>query len=216
MKATSNTKFNQLHQECHALRQENQSLRKQVEEMATQVSLAYHDPLTGLRNRRFFDERLQEEYSRAQRDQNYVFSLVMIDINDFKQINDQKGHATGDKVLKQVANEMLTHLRINDICCRLGGDEFVIILPGADQKQSEQLRQRLRSIRISLPVTLSIGCACYPQDAQLPKHLLDLADERMYADKRRHKNKTLLDRLLQIWQDRKEIVKTGIGLESVW
>lgn len=172
---------------------ENETLRRELAELETYRTLAYRDELTGLWNRRYFDERLTEEISRASRDQ-LRLSVMVADVNDLKLVNDTKGHAAGDRLIRWVATFLKETLRAHDVCCRIGGDEFAVILPGMEATVSEGLIGRLRvalahaSQRLERPVTLSLGAASYPGDASGPRGLLAQADEAMYRDKRRQKS----------------------------
>ena len=156
--------------------------------------MAYRDPLTGLRNRRYFDVRFKEELHRAQRSIEGHCSIVMIDLDDLKQINDLKGHRAGDQALQWVAEFLENELRQNDICCRLGGDEFILLLPDTDvpgrRLVMDRIWDNLRSInaRKSDPMRFSMGGATWPQDASNAAALYDKADKAMYRSKRMNKN----------------------------
>jgi diguanylate cyclase (GGDEF)-like protein len=152
--------------------------------------LAYRDPLTNLHNRRYFDERLAEEIRRGQRHEERSFSLLLVDIDNFKWINDHHGHVMGDATLSLVARHMEHNLRDHDVCCRTGGDEFTIILPETGSDNAERLRERLsefiRPAGWDFPgnVSLSIGAATWPNDGLSAESLLAVADVRMYDNKR--------------------------------
>jgi len=178
----------------------NRSLEQQVVERTAELDrlvrklegFSYEDPLTGLKNRRHFDERLQYEASRATRN-GTPLSLVMIDLDHFKRINDRYGHEAGDTVLMGVAELLQCHFRNADVVCRLGGEEFVAILPGATTAQAEARAEALvravRQLRLShgntplSPITLSCGVATYPGHAREPLALLGLADKALYHAK---------------------------------
>ncbi len=187
---------------CAALEQENQALRRQVEQMRVHSALAYRDALTGLYNRRYFDERVRQEWKRAQRQPGYGFSILFIDVNQFKQVNDRHGHAAGDQTLQWVAAYLNDKLRAEDICCRLAGDEFIVILPGAAQGPCQKLIHRLRrKLQVrhrgsDIPIFLSVGQASYPTNATTLCDLIDHADRDMYRDKRHQRPPTLLRRLV--------------------
>lgn len=165
-----------------ALRRTSQRLRQ----------LAVTDELTGLYNRRFFLDRWEWEWARAKRYQRPL-ACVMIDVNGFKQVNDQLGHHTGDLILKQVAQELRTLLRESDILARFGGDEFVIALPETSPEQAAAVAEKLRHIRIPLPTTqerlqpisLSVGMGRFEQPDESSQAILQAADESLYAFKRR-------------------------------
>ncbi|MGM0574619.1 MAG: GGDEF domain-containing protein [Myxococcota bacterium] len=176
------------------LRRENDKLRREVEALRVYRRLAYRDPLTALWNRRYADERLREEVDRARRQAGGTFSVLVIDLNDFKHINDRFGHAVGDEALVTIAGFLRENARDHDICCRTGGDEFTTILPGADEAGCALMVARLRR-RLGLlnaerpwPLELSIGQATWPMDGAGAEQLVQAADEAMYADKRRQKN----------------------------
>ena len=131
--------------ELNRLQSENDDLRAEVEELREYRRLAYRDPLTGLRNRRYLDERMREEMQRARRHTNPTFSVLLFDLNDFKRINDEHGHAVGDECLRFIARFLEDNLRDHDVCCRTGGDEFTAILPESDAAGAELLVARLRA-----------------------------------------------------------------------
>lgn len=165
--------------------------------------MAYRDPLTGVWNRRYFEERLNEELSRSQRaGSSRRFSVMVLDLNDFKATNDRYGHPVGDTVLKDVGEFLVTHLRHHDVACRTGGDEFSVLLPDLSADDCGHLIDRLRSgleaanAARQIPISLSIGAASWPEAGDSVDALLTRADEAMYADKHRH-------------HDRKKIPATG-------
>jgi len=154
------------------------------------VNLSITDPLTGLLNRRKFEENLQTEISRAQR---YgPLSLLMIDLNFFKAVNDRYGHQAGDEVLKRVAVLLKACCRETDTCARLGGDEFAVLLPHTDGVAAEVVRERIHNecARTSVPfdgeelaLSLSIGMASLPRDAANTGELIAASDADMYRVK---------------------------------
>ncbi len=156
---------------------------------------AYHDPLTGLGNRNLLDDRLQQELARARR-QGGVLGLVLLDLDDFKLINDSLGHAAGDRVLREIAERLRDNTRDEDVVCRLGGDEFVLAFQA--EQAEDLLAIGLKVLEaVSEPVYLegrllrttpSIGVAIYPQDADDADGLLRAADGAMYAAKEVGKN----------------------------
>lgn len=174
------------------LQRENEALRKQVASLQRFQELAYIDPLTGLRNRRYFDERLKEECDRAQRETSSSVSLLVIDIDEFKAINDEQGHVVGDDVLRWLAGFLTTNLRVHDVCCRTGGDEFMVILSHADrsecQKAIRRIKRRLDRAQNGSPfdfkIRLSIGASTWPDDGSNGHDLVKRADEAMYRDKK--------------------------------
>jgi len=178
------------------LTRENASLRREIARLEVYRAMAYRDPLTGLWNRRYFEDRLQEELSRSRRaGPQRRFSLMAIDLDDFKRVNDVHGHAAGDLVLKEVGEFLIAHLRNHDIACRTGGDEFSVILPDLSAADCGSLVERLRGARTSanlnqtIPVLLSFGTASWPETGDAMDELRARADEAMYADKRLHKDR---------------------------
>jgi diguanylate cyclase (GGDEF)-like protein len=176
------------------LARQNATLRREVARLAVFRAMAYRDPLTGLWNRRFFEERLREELSRSQRaGAGRRFSVMIVDIDDFKRVNDRHGHAAGDAVLKEVGEFLIAHLRNHDVACRTGGDEFGILLPDLSAEDSGHLVDRLRAARAEanaareIPISLSLGTASWPQAGDSVDALLSHADQAMYTAKRRRK-----------------------------
>lgn len=151
---------------------------------------AYCDALTGIRNRSTFEESFERELHLAQRHQQDI-TLLVIDIDHFKQVNDQHGHAVGDELLIAVANRIQASIRTTDMLFRYGGEEFVAVLTNSDCEASydiaERILQSVRDIELqtgsqTLGVTVSIGLAC--RDAQDDRHsLFNRADKAMYAAK---------------------------------
>lgn len=180
--------------ELERLARENAQLRREIARLEVYRAMAYRDPLTGLWNRRYFEDRLQEELSRSRRQgPQRPFSLMAIDLDEFKRVNDVHGHAGGDAVLKEVGEFLIAHLRNHDIACRTGGDEFSIILPDLSVADCGSLVERLRGARTAvnlqaaIPISLSIGTASWPEAGDSMDELLAHADQAMYAAKRLHK-----------------------------
>ena len=155
------------------------------------LSLSVTDPLTGLLNRRRFEEVIQNEFVRALR---YgPLSLLMIDLNFFKAVNDRYGHQAGDEVLKAVAGALRTNCRETDTCARLGGDEFAVILPHADREVAAAVRDRILDAaaqtkvlvgeEVNVPISLSIGAATLGAGASDSQELIAAADAEMYRVK---------------------------------
>jgi diguanylate cyclase (GGDEF)-like protein/putative nucleotidyltransferase with HDIG domain len=159
------------------------------------MRVARTDPLTGLGNPRAFDERLQQELDAA-RSAGVPMTLCLIDVDDFKHVNDTYGHAVGDSVLAEVASR----LRGGGEAFRLGGDEFALLLPGCDEEEGVEIGQavirRVVDARYEAGVTpgISIGITVFPHHAEDRKDLLDLADRALYASKERGKNRVELYR----------------------
>jgi diguanylate cyclase (GGDEF)-like protein len=164
------------------------SYKNRLEEAnAKLLEIAVTDPLTGLYNRRKFEEVLETAVALARRYGSVA--LLVIDLNYFKSINDHYGHQTGDDVLKAVAQVLLACCRSTDTCARLGGDEFAIILPHSNTNAAEIVRERIEQnmARAAVPsaegpltVTLSIGLATLPDDASTADELIAAADRAMY------------------------------------
>lgn len=172
---------------------ENAELRRTLAELQHLRELAHRDALTGLWNRRYFEKRMAEELSRTRRDPSGRFTLVIVDLNNMKQINDCFGHDVGDRTLKWVSNFLQSNLREYDVTCRLGGDEFALLLPDAGCDDTAHLLSRLRARLAAanasrdIPVGLSFGAATYPEQGITDAALFVNADAAMYQDKRRQK-----------------------------
>ncbi|NNM69978.1 MAG: diguanylate cyclase [Gallionella sp.] len=158
--------------------------------------LAYHDVLTGLPNRTLFNDRVQQAISQAKRDKT-EFSLLFVDLDGFKEVNDTHGHAAGDQLLKMVAERLRACVREGDTVARLGGDEFIVLLRdlSADQGLRNVARKIIEHIArpyeldaCSVNITASIGISRYPGDAVLAEKLMSCADEAMYSAKHAGKN----------------------------
>jgi diguanylate cyclase (GGDEF)-like protein len=157
------------------------------------------DPLTNLYNRRFFEKRAQEEVSRSLRHQ-LPLTMLMLDVDHFKRINDTYGHQTGDKVLQTVAKYLRDSVRQTDICGRYGGEEFVLLLPNTPGRNAVFLANRLRAgvadilhsglgIPRDVAITVSGGVATCPRDATTLDDLVCRADEALYEAKRAGRNR---------------------------
>ena len=170
--------------------------RKQVE--AALLKMSQHDPLTGVANLRFFHQRAAEELSRARR-KGTPLSVVMADIDHFKEINDKWGHAVGDRVLQHLCACAQRTLRQTDVFARVGGEEFAVLLPEADSRGAfifaERLRKRIESQAMpegtgEIHYTLSAGTAdLQPSDASVMV-ALERADAALYAAKKAGRNCT--------------------------
>ena len=178
-------------------------------ERSTYYGLAGHlrelsitDVLTGLFNRRYFEERFYEELHRSER-HNLLFSLAMIDLDDFKLFNDTEGHLAGDEILRSIAYIAKDTLRISDVIARFGGEEFAVIMPQTEKGEAFLVTERIRtSIKEQIArtwkdfpreaVTISIGIATYPVDGQDRKELIRSADRALYRAKIEGKDRTIL------------------------
>jgi diguanylate cyclase (GGDEF)-like protein len=164
--------------------------------------LSVTDALTGLFNRRYFEERFFEELNRSDR-HNLSFSLSMIDIDDFKLFNDSEGHLAGDEILKSIANIAKECLRVSDVIARFGGEEFAVIMPQTEREEAILVSERMRkSIKEQIPstwrtfpkksITVSIGIATFPFDGKERKELIRNADKALYIAKMEGKDRTVL------------------------
>ncbi|HID57223.1 TPA: diguanylate cyclase [Candidatus Poribacteria bacterium] len=153
------------------------------------------DELTGLYNRRYLNERLTEEIERARR-YKYPISCLMLDLDHFKDVNDTYGHQVGDLVLEEFARILKNSTRVVDIVARYGGEEFLIVLPMTNLKGAQTLAERVRrnvelyrfAKDLSLPVTVSIGCAQLDPtrgDEMDAESLIKLADKALYEAKKK-------------------------------
>ncbi len=162
--------------------------------------LSYHDTLTGIYNRRAFDEHLRKEWQRAIRF-GYPLSLIMMDIDDFKKFNDSKGHIAGDRILKEIATVIKTMVnRPGDIGARYGGEEFVVLLVGTAKEGAvylaEEILKMIGELSISHPesdrgmVTVSVGCTTViPEPEEGVESFIKKADEALYRAKTEGKNR---------------------------
>ena len=151
-----------------------------------------HDPLTGLHNRRYFNDMLDYEVGRSER-HNHEFTVLMLDLDDFKDVNDTYGHPCGDSVLRQIAETMHATMRKGDLATRIGGDEFAIILTETGREGAmvvaEKLRTELREISFessdgkTFHITTSIGLVTFPGDAQNVSDLMTGVDIGLYRAK---------------------------------
>jgi diguanylate cyclase (GGDEF)-like protein len=152
------------------------------------------DPLTGLYNRRYMEDALLRCISLAERSGGST-AAVMIDLDNFKQLNDVHGHAKGDAVLRDVAMQLVGALRPTDVVCRFGGEELTVILPGCGLEDAmlkcEVLRQRVESLTDvhGFPISASFGVASVPETSTSPTDIIPMADTALYAAKQAGKNR---------------------------
>ncbi|WP_022856033.1 GGDEF domain-containing protein [Thermodesulfobacterium thermophilum] len=156
------------------------------------------DPLTGAYNKRFFYKMLENSFEDFKRYEK-KFSIIFIDIDNFKKINDQYGHITGDLVLKTLVMIIKKNLRKNDLVFRFGGEEFVVLLAETDAQQAIEIAERIREavakeqIEINpnqtLSITISCGVAAINKDIVTPQDLIEIADNAMYKAKKEGKNR---------------------------
>lgn len=153
--------------------------------------LARTDPLTGLLNRREFEARFTHERSRATRSGTSL-SLLVLDLDEFRAVNEKAGHEGGDNILRGVGKTLLANLRSHDVAARFGGDEFVILLPGASPLESALVARRIGVAAHRRGASLSIGSASYPEDSDHPDDLFGIADRNLYDAKSKGRGRASL------------------------
>jgi diguanylate cyclase (GGDEF)-like protein len=167
-----------------------------TQSFANAKSLNYMDDLTELYNQRYLKLVLDKEISRSARTKT-AFSVLFMDIDHFKQVNDTRGHLIGSKVLIEMSKILNQHIRVTDYGFRYGGDEFILILVGSDSTQSLAVAERIRKQveastfeieDVKIRLTLSIGIATYPEHAMTKEEILELADRAMYCGKNKSRN----------------------------
>jgi len=167
------------------------------------MMFAFTDHLTGLRTRGYFEQQLELEIKRSER-KGEVFTLLMLDIDNFKQLNDTHGHSIGDEVLREVAHVLTQDMREVDTVARYGGEEFVIVLPEATEAEGAAVAERIRNavaqevflsdakLEIGpLRLTISIGLCTFPHDARDRRELVAFADAALYAAKSAGRNRVV-------------------------
>ncbi|MBZ5698023.1 MAG: GGDEF domain-containing protein [Acidobacteriia bacterium] len=176
-----------------AVKRLRRQFSKQLEEMRVLHAraeefhrLAILDPLTGLHNRRVAEERLALEASRSQR-YGHPLTVLSLDLDKFKQINDTYGHLAGDQVLKEFAARLKSVIRLSDLASRMGGDEFLVVLPECSTSQVDVLLARLRPMEVDwagqkVSVSFSAGWVGYER-GETTEQFLERADRTLYADK---------------------------------
>ncbi len=174
--------------------------REAREDLRRQSALVMKDDLTAAYNRRFFDRSLEEEIDRARRFHSTV-SLIFMDIDNLREVNQEHGHTMGSMVLREAAKRTIHTVRSIDRCVRYGGDEFCVILPETDWRGALELAERIRRSLASKPfaldgveltLTASFGVAAYPEHASTKAELIKAADEAMFAVKDERKNGILV------------------------
>ena len=175
----------QLRQSRDEIQQQNQQLER----------LATTDPLTGCLNRRAFFMRFEAEWKLAEK-HSRPLSCILVDIDYFKQINDNHGHSTGDEVLRSIGQLLSNSVSENEVACRYGGEEFYVLLPGADiteaARRAEQFRVTVERMTFEkLSITASFGVSCTSENAFAPQLMLDQSDASLYAAKRNGRNQVV-------------------------
>jgi len=175
--------------ELHLLRK---PILLEYEELEKLRHNAATDSLTGLKNRRMFEEHLGREISRARR-YGTSFAMLLLDLRRFKLANDTYGHAIGDEILRSVARASVETIRHSDISCRIGGDEFAILLPQADRSSAEAFAERIarkfeayaRPLAPNTPVGVDYGISIFPEDGENAARLFQAADKKLYESKQK-------------------------------
>ncbi len=181
------------------LEQRNQTLEAENQQLRVYKDYAYTDVLTEIPNRRFYHERLVQEMARARRGQNPL-GLALVDLDFFKDINDQVGHRAGDQVLKFFSQFLRVNLRQEDVLCRIGGDEFSVILPDTDAEHAQvffdRVKTKLDRIDLSLDsqaninLSFSCGIATFSSE-QTPEDFIEQADHALYTAKAGGRNQVV-------------------------
>ncbi|MCP3983184.1 MAG: GGDEF domain-containing protein, partial [bacterium] len=184
-----------LHLELMRLQEELMDKNKLLEQISTT------DPLSGLPNRRYLNETLDREFRRAKRTGNPL-SAVMIDIDHFKAVNDEHGHASGDAVIRAVSDVLTQRLRVTDEGGRFGGEEFLLLLGGpasGAEVMAERCRAGVEQLEVQaedgrvIPVTVSLGVASYQESMATGEALVSAADRALYAAKAGGRNRVVVD-----------------------
>ena len=169
-----------------------------IKDREQQRQLAVRDGLTGLYNRRAFNELLVSSIANEDRRDDGCLALVLLDLDHFKKLNDTFGHPAGDAALRSAARLLAQHLRKGDHAARYGGEEFVVIFPGLDRDKgvhaAERLRLAVEKHRLvfegaRIPIAASFGVAIWPADGREPDDLLAAADRALYAAKQAGRNR---------------------------
>lgn len=191
--------------EIAAVLQDVRLAHKDLEKHNQRLTLqAQTDPMTGLYNYGYFAQMIQKYFSLAQKYKSPL-SLIMVDVDFFKKLNDTYGHPMGDKVLRTIAHLIRENARNDDLVCRYGGEEFAVILPRTGLIQGGELAERIRVAieeyyslygeleGLATSVTVSLGVSSFPERALSPKSLREQADAALYLAKERGRNQVALD-----------------------
>lgn len=183
--------------------EQKEALNILAHQVITQLELdvqAIRDPLTGLFNRRYADEILRSELRRMERKKTPL-GLLIIDIDNFKKINDTHGHGTGDAVLKTFGKYLMENVRYEDVACRIGGEEFMVVIPETSLEtavqRSEEIRKEFHGMSFPFEgkvvdnLSLSIGVAAYPEHGKLAEDLIRCADNALYRAKAEGRNQII-------------------------
>jgi len=187
MAATIQEKTKQLEEARNELAVKNADLESANRHLHDQ---AITDALTGLYNRRHFQDNLDKEMRRCERDERPL-SLLLLDLDHFKQYNDRWGHTQGDEELRRVSAQVTKSVRTTDMAFRYGGEEFAVLLPSCSKEQAAEVAEKIRTAvgahghraGVLGRTTVSIGVATFPQDGQAARSLVDTADGALYAAK---------------------------------
>jgi diguanylate cyclase (GGDEF)-like protein len=177
------------------------AILKHFQRYSSIKDMATYDTLTGLYNRRYFEERLEVEAQKSFYS-GIPISLVMVDIDFFKKVNDTFGHTEGDQVLSKISSLLKTSVRKKDTVARYGGEEFILILPGTGLEESFVIAERIRRLventlfevgKAQLNLTLSMGISNFPSHRVKSKEeLIKMADQALYDAKRGGRNKVCI------------------------
>jgi diguanylate cyclase (GGDEF)-like protein len=164
-------------------------------------SQSIRDPLTGLFNRRYMEETLERELSRAERSR-APLAVVMLDLDHFKRFNDTFGHEVGDMLLREVGHLLKHHVRHGDVACRFGGEELMIVMPDIDAasalQRAEEIREAVKRLQMACRgqsvgnVTVSLGVALYPDHGTTPADLVKASDTALYRAKSAGRDQVVL------------------------
>jgi diguanylate cyclase (GGDEF)-like protein len=200
--------FNEM---ARKVREGRQSLEEARDELArtneglkaanrTLEALAITDGLTGLYNRRHFQESLDKEMRRCERESRPL-SLVLLDLDHFKEFNDRWGHTEGDAALRRVAGQVMKSIRSTDMAFRYGGEELAVLLPSCTKEQAAEVAEKIRVAvssnaqrpgRFSVRTTVSAGVATFPEDGRVARGLVDTADAALYAAKAQGRDRVVV------------------------